>query len=1841
MARIQTPEVSESIDFAQEIAFVAADIDDVGALIKTLKPGVELVMLDPALDGLAQMAAHLAGRSGVTAVHVVSHGSEGRLVFGLESVGADLSDAQTKAMDIIGQALTNGGDLLLYGCNIGAGDVGAKFLDRLAAATGADVAASDDATGAAIFGGDWQLEAQHGRIDSDLAFVATALASYEGLLAINDQNFDGAPLNISNEIASQTIGTWTFSSLSGSLMDMGVINASTYQSQLADFGSDHAFVWNYYGSYPNADFVFRATDGTNFDLNSFSLASLDGGGMTLFVSGWRDNVQVVAPELVNLTTTDNTGNISYSLGANGFDGSHGALTFGAPFNNVDEIRLAFGVNSAVEIDDIDISPAATPPTATVTVADNAMTVGESSLVTFTFSQAVTGFTNADITIANGSLTAVNSSDGGSNWTATFTPNPGLNAPTNVIALNMAGVTSVSGSVAGVGTQNSNNYAIDTLRPSLVSAMSVSDTALRIGETATVTFTFNEAVTGFTAADLTVPNGALSGLSSSNGGITWTATLTPGASITDATNVITLDYTGVADGAGNAGTGTANSGNYAVDTARPTLASSMTISDTALRIDDSATVTFTFTEAVTGFTIADLNAPNSTFFGLSSSNGGITWTATLTPDTAATDPTNLITLDQTGLTDLAGNSGTGTATSGNYAVDTVRPALASAITISDDALSIGDTATVTFAFNEAVTGFTIADLSAPNSTLSSLSSVDGGVVWTVTMTPDASTTASGNVIGLSQSGIADLSGNVGSGFGVSFNYSVDTVRPALASAITISDAALSIGDTATVTFTFTEAVTGFTIADLNAPNSMMSGLSSSNGGITWTASLTPSAATTDATNQITLDYTGIADSAGNAGAGNATSGNFGVDTQRPTASIVVADNMLTSGETSLVTFTFSEAVVGFINADLSIENGVLSSVSSGDGGTTWTATFTPSTATSVAFNAIVLDNTGVADLSGNAGSGTTDSNNYAVSTAGPSATVVVADASLIAGETSLVTFTFTEAVTGFTNSDLTVEGGTLGAVATSDGGITWTATFTPSPGITDGVNRITLFNSGVVNGNGDPGIGTSMSNNYTVDTMRPTASLVIADNALTAGETSLVTITFSQVVTGFSNADLSVQNGTLTAVASVDGGITWTATLTPATLTTDASNVITLDMAGVANATGNAGAGSTLSNNYAVSTGSPPPPPDVTAPELEPGASLPVSDSTGVAANTTLILQFNERLAPGTDLGTVALRSVSNGQPVPLVASIDALGRLVIDPVNDLAASTRYLVSWGAGSLQDAAGNPVSEAASAYGFTTAAAVVAPVAPVTRTIVDGAEVETRSVRNPDGSQTTTIVIAPVPETRQDNSNTVHAGLADIVLSTQSNGTPQVSVGIPAGLGLTSEQTRGSPLDPSLQLLNTSLAQGGDAALGADIQTFVQGLPANVELTQHALTVSQSTQLPANRPVSLVVSGAPGPGLTTIAEAVLIDMRGSVNIATTVHLDDIEFAILSGQVRVEGGGGNNIVFSGSASDLLAGGGGNDLLVGGDGDDVLQGGDSDAGTWQFMIDASGQTLGRFTAFDIGLGQPLPVDRIGPWTPVDQSPSTDDRVAYSYVNPERLAAVSLLYHAVTDKLPALAELNAFATSQLSTMALAEIAWQHFNQTHPAVAGSTTESRVHELIEAVWGDNDAATALVPIGVDFIERGGSWAEGLLYLALEAPSRIQITDSAGRLQLAETFKPGQVGITPGSGSDVLRGGSGDDRLIGGDGNDLLDGGSGTDTAVFVGNVADFSFRKSTVDGVAMLVLTAESEVDTLVSIEWLQIGSRSFAPSEAMSTLADGVEMPLANFLIELPGMPSVAMDVAGW
>ncbi|OYT86707.1 MAG: hypothetical protein CFE46_14695 [Burkholderiales bacterium PBB6] len=150
---------------AHEIIFVADSLPDVGKLLADLPSGAEVVMLDSTRDGLAQIAAALEGRSDVTAVHLLTHGSAGTLELGSTRLDAQSMGGEHSAtLAAIGTHLSADADVLVYGCDFAAGAQGQTAMNALAQALGADVAASDDLTGAAQLGGDWLLEQHAGAV---------------------------------------------------------------------------------------------------------------------------------------------------------------------------------------------------------------------------------------------------------------------------------------------------------------------------------------------------------------------------------------------------------------------------------------------------------------------------------------------------------------------------------------------------------------------------------------------------------------------------------------------------------------------------------------------------------------------------------------------------------------------------------------------------------------------------------------------------------------------------------------------------------------------------------------------------------------------------------------------------------------------------------------------------------------------------------------------------------------------------------------------------------------------------------------------------------------------------------------------------------------------------------------------------------------------------------------------------------------------------------------------------------------------------------------------------------------------------------------------------------------------------------------------------------------------------------------------------------------------------------------------------------------------------------------------------------------------------------------------
>ena len=166
----------------QNIAFIDPTVKDYQNLVNGIVPNTEIVLLDPTRDGVEQITEILANRTEISSAHIITHGEEGSLQLGTAHLDLDNLNQYRTSLEEWKNALTPDADILLYGCNVAAGEKGTSFIQNLSQITDADIAASDNLTGSAALGGDWNLEAKTGTIEAPLAFQSETMAGYNSIL---------------------------------------------------------------------------------------------------------------------------------------------------------------------------------------------------------------------------------------------------------------------------------------------------------------------------------------------------------------------------------------------------------------------------------------------------------------------------------------------------------------------------------------------------------------------------------------------------------------------------------------------------------------------------------------------------------------------------------------------------------------------------------------------------------------------------------------------------------------------------------------------------------------------------------------------------------------------------------------------------------------------------------------------------------------------------------------------------------------------------------------------------------------------------------------------------------------------------------------------------------------------------------------------------------------------------------------------------------------------------------------------------------------------------------------------------------------------------------------------------------------------------------------------------------------------------------------------------------------------------------------------------------------------------------------------------------------------------
>jgi hypothetical protein len=758
----------------KEVVLVDTSLANHKSLEAGVRDGVGIVEFDGSRDGLAQIAQWAASQSGLDAIHILSHGSEGMVNLGTAQLTeASLASSTTQAeLAQLGRALTTDGDLLLYGCEVAVGK-GAQLLAGLAQATGADVAASTDMTGAARLGGNWTLEAHSGTVD----VRELALMQYDGLLI----NVPFVPADVPINYTDTTI-TKSVSSVN-----------ITFQSFRMAYDTGGLYPYDGRITGDDSKLVINIASGYTFDLTSVKALVYDDGQVITFTvtyaNGSSDHIDVPVVDNSPLRTT--------------ISGS--ALSI---LN--DATRIVITSDTYISLQNFDISDVKPipPPDAAVNSASLSADTGTSAtdFITKTAAQTISGTLSGNL--ASGERVEV-SYNNGVTWTNATSYAVGFNTWSTTTTL--SGSSTFQARVANFGassTAYTQTYTLDTVAPTI----SFSGYALSTDNGASASdFITNTAAQTITATLSSAPAGTDIVWGSVNGGTNWT-------NITNKVSGSTLSWNGATLNAGTAAIAfkvtdlagndsTLGTRNYTLDTTAPA-----TSVDTAAFSNDTGTsssdfITKTAAQTISGTLSANLVSGETVFVSLNNGSTWLTATAVVGTNTWSLAGQTLTASNtlKVKVSDTAGNDGA--ILSQAYVFDTTAPTISfSAVALSADT-GASNTDFITNTAAQTISA-TLSGALAGSDIL--YGSLDNGDTWIDITSKVSGTTLTWNGVTLAGSDtlklrVTDAAGNDGTAH--SQAYVLDTSTPStpgtpVLDSASDSGASNSDGITSDTTPTFT-------------------------------------------------------------------------------------------------------------------------------------------------------------------------------------------------------------------------------------------------------------------------------------------------------------------------------------------------------------------------------------------------------------------------------------------------------------------------------------------------------------------------------------------------------------------------------------------------------------------------------------------------------------------------------------------------------------------------------------------------------------------------------------------------------------------------------------------------------------------------------------------------------------------------------------------------------------------------------------------------------------------------------------------------------------------------------
>jgi len=725
-------------------------------------------------------------------------------------------------------------------------------------------------------------------------------------------------------------------------------------------------------------------------------------------------------------------------------------------------------------------------------------------VTIIFSEPVTGFEAADVIVIGDvnnkkTFTAVSATE----YRLSVTPIGG--------GEDLVVTTAAESATDGVNLGPTNRYRIRYVWDDAPPTMTISGLPDKINSTSdvTATFTFDEAVTGFDTDDITVINGTKKTFAGS--GKTYTLVITPeiGKNL-----MVTVRADAAYDELLNAGPTSAVSHTSTWDATPPTV----TISDVPSKINSNTqdfTATFTFSEAVTDFDADDVTVTGG-MKGMVMESSSTVYTLKITP---TGDANVMVTVVANAAFDGV-NYGPITPMDAEAIWDDKIPTVI--IQGIPPKIADRDNRAIIFRFNDLVTDFNLDDVTVTGGKKSPIAGAPGSLFYVMLITPDGDKNV---VVTVKKDAVYD-GVNRGPVNAVTETAIWDVIPPSVS--IQQYPEKINSTDPFSVDFIFSEAVTQFDVNDImvtgGSPFGFLGQLDK------WSVVITPEG---DKNVVVTVKKDAAFDGFYR-GPASADSVTVVWDDTVPTVQISGIPRKINSSAKRTATFTFSEAVTDFDASDITVSGG-----NKGDFSATSATVYTLNITPLGDEDLVVTVKAGAATDGANTGPASAVSKTSTWDATAPTVTISGLSTKHKITADQTVTFTFSEDVTDFDATDITVTGGAKKNTTFAGSGKTYTLDITP----TESMDLVVTVVANVATDGLNTGPVSAVSKISTWDATAPTVTISGLSDRHNTTTDQTATFTFSEDVTGFDATDIEVTDGTKGTFSATSATV-YTLVITP-------------------------------------------------------------------------------------------------------------------------------------------------------------------------------------------------------------------------------------------------------------------------------------------------------------------------------------------------------------------------------------------------------------------------------------------------------------------------------------------------------------------------------------------------------------------------------------------------------------------------------------------------------------------------------------------------------------------------